>query len=166
MCDFPEMRRKRQLLSDKDAVSILRHATSGVLSVVDSNGYPYGVPLSHVYVDGKIYFHSAVSGHKIDAISHNGKATFTVVAQDEVHPETFTTHFRSVVCFGRVRLIDDDAERLAALRMLAKRYNPDEEAIRHEIDKDFKHVAVIEFLIEHITGKEAIEIVRARQAKE
>ena len=158
MCNFPEMRRKRQLLSDKDAVSILRHATSGVLSVVDSNGYPY--------VDGKIYFHSAVSGHKIDAISHNGKATFTVVAQDEVHPETFTTHFRSVVCFGRVRLIDDDVERLAALRMLAKRYNTDEEAIRHEIDKDFKHVAVIEFLIEHITGKEAIEIVRARQAKE
>lgn len=165
MTDFPEMRRRRQQLSQEEATAFLSNATSGVLSVVDANGYPYGVPLSHVYTDGKIYFHSAVSGHKIDAIRHCDKATFTVVAKDEVHPETFTTHFRSVVCFGRVRIIDDEAEKLAALRMLGKRYNPDEEAIRHEIEKDFRHVAVMEFLIEHITGKEAIELVRKKQAK-
>ena len=163
MIAFSKMRRKRQQLSQEEAVHILCHATSGVLSVVDTNGYPYGVPLSHVYTDGKIYFHSAVSGHKIDAIHNGDKASFTVIAQDEVHPETFTTHFRSVICYGRVRIVENETEKLAAIRMLGKRYNEDEVGIQREIDKDFNHVAVIEFIIEHITGKEAIELVRERQ---
>lgn len=160
------MRRKRQQLSQEETMSILCNATSGVLSVVDPNGYPYGVPLSHICIGDKIYFHSATSGHKIDAIRYCDKATFTVVAQDDVHPETFTTFFRSVICYGRVRIIEDDAEKRNALRMLGKRYNPVEEKIRLEIDKDFNRVAVIEFQIEHITGKEAIELVRARQGQQ
>ena len=166
MTAFSEMRRKRQQLPQEETIHILCHTTSGILSVVDTNGYPYGVPLSHVYADGKIYFHSAVSGHKIDAIRNGEKASFTVIAQDEVHPETFTTHFRSVVCYGRVRIVKEETEKLAALRLLGKRYNPDEAALQHEIDKDFCHVAIIEFIIEHITGKEAIELVRKRQAGE
>lgn len=163
MTVFSEMRRKCQQLSQEEAIHILSHATSGVLSVIDTNGYPYGVPLSHVYADGKIFFHSAISGHKIDAIRNSNKASFTVIAQDEVHPETFTTHFRSVICYGRVRIIENETEKLSALHMLGKRYNPEEAGIQHEIDKDFTHVAVIEFTIEHITGKEAIELVRERQ---
>lgn len=138
----------------------------GGLSVIDTNGYPYGVPLSQVYADGKIYFHSVVSGHKIDAIHNGEKASFTVIAQNEVHPETFTTHFRSVICYGRVRIVKNETDKLAAIRRLGKRFYPDETALQNEIDKDFSHVAIIEFIIEHITGKEAIEIVRKRQTGE
>ena len=166
MTAFSEMRRKRQQLSQEETIHILCHTTSGILSVVDTNGYPYGVPLSHVYADGKIYFHSAVSGHKIDAIHNGEKVSFTVIDQDEVHPETFTTHFRSVICYGRVRIVKNETDKLAALRLLGKRNNPDEAALQHEIDKDFCHVAIIEFTIEHITGKEAIELVRERQVGE
>ncbi len=155
------MRRKRQQLSEEEAIALLRHATSGVLSVLDDNGYPYGVPISYVYDNNKLYFHSALNGHKIDAIRHTGKASFTIICNDEIHPETFTTHFRSVICFGRVRIIDDEAEKRNALHLLGKRYNPnDEQALAAEIEKGVNHVAVIEFAIEHITGKEAIELVR------
>ncbi len=166
MTAFSKMRRKRQQLPQEKAIHILCHTTSGILSVVDTNGYPYGVPLSHVYADGKIYFHSAVSGHKIDAIHNGEKASFTVIDQDEVHPETFTTHFRSVICYGRVRIVKNETDKLSAIRLLGKRNNPDEAALQHEIDKDFCHVAIIELIIEHITGKEAIELVRERQAGE
>ena len=167
MTDFKEMRRKRQQLPEEEAISLLSQATSGVLSLLDSDGYPYGVPISYVYADNKLFFHSAVNGHKIDAIRHADKASFTIICKDEVHPETFTTHFRSVICFGHVRVIDDADEKLHALRLLGERYNPgDERALDEEIKKSGSHVAAIELDIEHITGKEAIELTRMRKEKQ
>ena len=155
------MRRSRQQLSEEGAIALLDHATSGVLSLVDDSGCPYGVPISHVYSNRKLYFHSALSGHKLDAIRHCDRASFTVICQDEVHPEVFTTYFRSVICFGRVRIVEDPDEKLSALRLLGKRFNPDDEpALGAEIKSGFNRVAVIEFSIEWLTGKEAIELVR------
>ncbi len=167
MNDFKTMRRKRQQLSDEETIQLLRQATSGVLSVLDEDGYPYGVPLSYVYHDNKLYFHSALNGHKIDAVRHCDKASFTVISQDEVHPETFTTHFRSVICFGRVRIIEDETEKLTTLRLLGERYCPnDEKGLTAEIEKSFNHLEMIAFDIEHITGKECIELTRARKNTE
>lgn len=167
MTSFQAMRRKRQQLSEDETTLLLRQATSGVLSVVDEDGYPYGVPLSYVYHDNKLFFHSALSGHKIDAIRHGDKASFTIICQDEIHPETFTTYFRSVICLGRVHIINNEKDKLAALRLLGKRYCPnDEEGLDAEIEKDFKHLEMIVFDIEHVTGKECIELTKARKNAE
>ncbi|MBR2286818.1 MAG: pyridoxamine 5'-phosphate oxidase family protein, partial [Clostridia bacterium] len=54
---FREMRRIAQQLEKEESEQILRDATSGVLAVYGDDGYPYTVPVSHVYQDGKIYFH-------------------------------------------------------------------------------------------------------------
>ena len=101
------MRRSRQQLSPEECIDILQQATSGVLAVMGDGGYPYTVPLSHVYADGHLYFHSAIQGHKVDAIRNDSRCSFCVIAQDEVHPETFTTHFKSVVAFGQIHVIED-----------------------------------------------------------
>ena len=82
-------------------------------------------PLSYVYSDGKIYFHCAKSGHKLDAVRECDKASFCVVARDDVVPEEFTTRYVSVIAFGRVREITGDAEKLAAMRRLAEKYAPE-----------------------------------------
>lgn len=66
MNELRNMRRKRQQLPEEETIYLLRHATSGVLSLLDESGYPYGVPISYVYDDNKLYFHSALNGHKID----------------------------------------------------------------------------------------------------
>ena len=93
--DFREMRRRRQQLSDEESIAILRNGTSGTLGLLGDNGYPYTVPLSYVYADGCIYFHSALAGHKVDAIRACDKASFCVVAQDAVQPQEYTTSRRS-----------------------------------------------------------------------
>lgn len=77
--EFREMRRKRQQLSDAESIDILKKSTSGTLALLGDDDYPYAVPISYVYQEGKLYFHSALAGHKVDAIRKCDKASFCVI---------------------------------------------------------------------------------------
>lgn len=157
---FREMRRKRQLLSFEDCVAILKKMTNGILAVHGSGGYPYAVPVSYVYSGGRIFFHSAMQGHKIDAIRKDNKVSFCVVEQDDIKPAEFTTYFRSVIVFGRARILTVAEEKRSALDLLVDKYSPNEPGLEAEIAKGFNHLLMVEIVIEHITGKEAIELVK------
>ena len=65
MSEFREMRRKRQLLSDEESIGVLQKATAGTLALLGDNGYPYAVPISYVYHERKLYFHSALAGTRL-----------------------------------------------------------------------------------------------------
>ena len=161
---FRDMRRNKQQLSQEDCVEILNRSTSGVLAVSGDDGYPYAVPLSYVYYDGCIYFHCAKSGHKLDAINNCDKVSFCVIDRDEIVPEKFTTYFRSVIAFGRARVMESEAEIHRAIERIAAKYSPNE-TLEHrdaEIEDGLPRMAMIELKIEHMTGKEAIELVNAR----
>jgi uncharacterized protein len=160
---FREMRRKKQLLPEAETIEILQSCTSGVLAVTGDNDYPYTVPLSYTYKDGKLFFHFAKAGHKIDSIARNNKASFCVIKTDDVKQETFTTHFRSVIAFGKVRILTDDSEKKYALECLVEKYSPDYITEgQSEIAREWKLVNVAEFQIEHMTGKAAIEIINGK----
>lgn len=164
MTVFRPMRRDRQQLSREECELILGRCTSGVLALTGDGGYPYAVPLSYVYTDGAIIFHSAVEGHKVDAIRRDSRCSFCVIDQDEIKPDEFTTHFRSVIAFGRIHILEDADEKVQALRLLGRRYSPDDEpGLQHEIDKSLDHVLLLRLDIEHLSGKQAIELVRARE---
>lgn len=157
------MRRNRQQLSREECERILGRCTSGVLALTGDGGYPYAVPLSYVYAAGTIIFHSAVQGHKVDAIRRDNRCSFCVIEQDEIRPAEFTTYFRSVIVFGRIQILESADEKVQALRLLGRRYSPNDKAgLQHEIDKSLDHVMLLRLDIEHISGKEAIELVKAR----
>lgn len=162
---FRDMRRNSQKLTDEESVSILQKATSGVLAVIGDEDYPYAVPLSYVYCDFKIYIHCATQGHKLDAIRKNSKVSFCVIEQDNIVPEKFTTYFRSVIAFGKGRVIEDTEEKINAIRILAEKYCPDvtKEQYNAEVSSAIDRMAMIEITIEHMTGKEAIELVKDRR---
>ena len=164
---FRELRRKKQALSKEDCQAVLNRGTSGVLALAGDDGYPYAVPLSYLYEDGKLLFHCAKAGHKTDAIARCDKASFCVVDQDQVVPEEYTTYFRSVIAFGRVRVIEDDGEKRAAVEKLAVKYHPgDTQANRDRyIDKEWAPLCMLEMTVEHLSGKQATELVRARKGK-
>lgn len=164
---FREMRRSKQVMSFEDSAAVLERNTAGVLAVSGDDGYPYAVPLSYVYTDGKIYFHCAKQGHKLDAIARCEKVSFCVIDQDQVVPEEFTTYFRSVIAFGKARVLEEPAEKRAALEALGKRYSPDEtpEALAKEVEGGFKQVTMVEITIDHLSGKEAKELAKQRNAK-
>ena len=161
MTEFRPMRRKRQQLTDAESIDILRQASSGVLAVLGDEGYPYAVPLSYVYHEGRLIFHSAVAGHKVDAIRSCDKASFCVIQRDDVRPADFTTVFCSVIAFGRIRILEDDDSKLEAIRILARKYSPHEtsESTDREIARGFPHLLMFELQIEHLTGKQAKELM-------
>ncbi|MDO5844666.1 MAG: pyridoxamine 5'-phosphate oxidase family protein [Methanocorpusculum sp.] len=157
---FREMRRKRQQLSEDECIMILENSTSGTLALIGDGGYPYAVPLSYVYSNGKIFFHSALTGHKIDAVKNNEKVSFCVIDKDDIKPEKFTTYYRSVIIFGKARILNNDTEKRAAIELLTEKYSPDfkKEGVE-EIEREFDKFSMIEILIEHITGKQGKELV-------
>ncbi len=158
---FRPMRRGKQALSDEESRKILSDASSGVLAVLGDNGYPYAVPLSFVF-DGKdrLYFHCAVFGHKLDAIQNEPKVSFCVIAQDDVHPSEFTSYYKSVIAFGKARILETNEEICPALRLLGKKYMPsDPQGTEKEIDRFLQNVRIIEMQIDHLTGKQAKELI-------
>ena len=165
---FREMRRKKQILTEEKAKEVLSSGTSGVLALLGDDDYPYAVPVSYVYCGSKIYFHGAKSGHKIDAIKKCDKASFCVIDKDDVIPEEYTTYFRSVIAFGKIRIMEDESEMRKAIELLAEKYYPDssKEERSIAIDREWKPLCMIEFSIEHLSGKEAIELVDIQSAKE
>jgi uncharacterized protein len=157
---FREMRRKKQLLSDAETIEILKACTAGVLAVSGDHDYPYAVPISYVYSDGKLFFHLAQEGHKVDSIARNDKVSFCVIDKNEVIQETLTTHFRSVIVFGRARFLTEESEKIYALERLVEKYSPDFTAEgRQAIERGVERVGIVEVTIEHMTGKAAAELV-------
>ncbi len=164
---FRKMRRTRQQLPDQETIEILKRNADGVLSVLGDDGYPYGVPVNYVWKGGKIYFHSAMSGHKKDAIEKYDKVCFTVVDTNKVLPQERATEYRSVIIFGKARFLEDPEEKLNALRLFAYRHSGDyPEEVEKEIASEFNRTLMAEITVEHMTGKESLGLMQQRDKKE
>ena len=163
---FRKMRRTKCELSSETAEKILREGIFGVLSLSGDDGYSYGVPINYAVEGNKIFFHSAKSGHKLDAIKNNDKVSFCVVDMHEVVAEEFTSYFSSVIAFGRIKILaDDEVEaKRHALELLADKYSPN---VNSELrEKELSRVNAVSILvleIEHLTGKAARELVRDKK---
>lgn len=160
---FREMRKPEQILSKEDTIEILKAGSSGVLGVTGDNGYPYTVPLSFVYQDGRLFFHCATSGNTIDGITKNEKVSFCVIDKDEVVAQAFTTRYRSAIIFGKARILTEDAERRMAMEYLHQKYSPDfMEEGRKAFERAGDKMCLVEIRIEHMTGKAAVELVKGK----
>ena len=157
---FRKMRRFKQQLLDEECIKILNNNTAGVLSVVGDDGYPYGVPLSYAYNDGKLFFHSALEGHKVDAIKNNPKVSFCVIDRDDLHPAEYTTYYRSVIAFGRAKLVAVNDDKMLGLDLLSDKYCHGEGDKEKEIHNGIDRLVVIEVEIEYLTGKCAKELIK------
>ena len=150
---FRPMRRLKQALPEEECFRILESAYRGFLSVHGDGGYPYSVPINFVFEDGKLYFHCAKEGHKLDAIRACDKACFTVLDEPEKEPGEWWYHVKSVICFGRVGIVADERERADRLRSLAGKYFPAGYDTEADILRNGPRAEILAFSIEHISGK-------------
>ncbi|MDF9867689.1 nitroimidazol reductase NimA-like FMN-containing flavoprotein (pyridoxamine 5'-phosphate oxidase superfamily) [Bacilli bacterium PM5-3] len=153
-----EMRRKDRKLSDEATLEILEKGEYGVLASVDENNQPYGVPISYVLHDDYIYCHCAKSGHKLDNMKINDKVSFTVVGKTQPvfeEPENdFSTYFESAIIFGKYLVVEDDDEKIEALKVLCEKYLPDfMDKFDISLKNAYKATYVFKISIDEISGK-------------
>lgn len=150
---FREMRRKDREIGQERILDILKKQQYGILSTVDSEGQPYGLPISYVYHHEAIYIHCATEGHKLDNLLKNPKVSFCVVGDTNVIPDKFTTDYESVIAFGEAGMITGEEKEAALIEILHK-YSPDflekgKLYIKNAADK----TKVMKISISHMTGK-------------
>ena len=147
-------------MSAEETVAVMERGSNGVLACMGDGDYPYAVPLNYVYYNDRIYFHCAKEGHKLDAILGHPKVSFAVVDEDTIVSEEYTSYFRSVIAFGRARVVEGD-EWYDAFHALVEKYSGDQpkEANQQKIiDCTRSHIIAVD--IEHMTGKQAKEYVK------
>ena len=152
---FREMRRKKQQISREECIRILKEEPRGVLSMAGENGYPYGIPLSHWYCeeDGRIYFHGAKEGHKLDAIAKCDKVSFCVMDKGYRNEGEWALNINSVIVFGRIRPVTDDAKTREVCEQICRKFTDDEAYIQKELTNALPRVLCLELTIDHMTGK-------------
>ena len=156
---FRTIRRKAKEIDTEVAKALLESARRGVIAVNGDDGYPYAVPINYVYDKeaGKIFFHGARAGHKIDSLKASDKVCFTVYGNETVKEESWAPFMQSVVVFGRCHLLEAGPEATARLKQLARKYYPNEQLIEEEIARAGKAAQLFEIDIEYLTGKEIQE---------
>ncbi len=152
---FRKMRRFKQQISDAECIEILKNTKRGVLSLMGDDGYPYGIPIDHWYCeeDGKIYFHGAKEGHKIDAIKACDKVSYCVYDEGYRKEGDWALNIKSVIIFGRIKLVEDEEKSKKICIAITRKFTDDEEYLQKELTNAFPRVQCLEITPEHMTGK-------------
>lgn len=124
------MRREEFSVDDEEQIiEILGECEYGVLGLIDDNE-PYSIPLNFVYFEGRIYFHGALEGRKIDVISKNPIGSFVAVKPYAYIPSYFsdtvaacpaTQFFASVFMNGELSIITDCNKKSDVLNALMQK---------------------------------------------
>lgn len=152
---FREMRRKKQQISESECAEILKNQPRGILSVIGDDGYPYGLPMTHLYneIDGHIYFHCAKEGHKIDSLKNCDKVSFCVCDEGYRREGEWSLNIKSVIVFGRIKPVEDTKKVEKITKGLCAKFTSDKEYAEKEFKSAGGRVLCLELIPEHITGK-------------
>ena len=152
---FRELVRKHLQLPQSECIELLKTEKRGVLSVLGDDDYPYGMPMNHFYDEetGKLYFHSGNGGHKIDAIKHHDKISYCLFDKGWAHEGDWILHVRSVVIFGRARIIEDQNEAVEITPKLSYKFTDDTDFIENTIKAAADRLLCFELVIEDMKGK-------------
>lgn len=142
------------------ALEVMRKAPYITVSFTRADGTAYGVPLSLACTDDKTwYFHCALEGEKLDAITAHPQVCLSAVTKcaPTVGPKdgSFTLQFRSAIAFGVAQLVTDDTEKIRALRAISERFLPQHmDAFNDAIARSLHRTAVVRIILTGLpTGK-------------
>ena len=152
---FRKMHRPKQQLPEADCIEMLKTEPRGVLSLLGDDDYPYGIPMNHWYnpEDGKLYFHCGKVGHKLDALQKHSKVSFCVCDQGTRKEGDWALTFRSVIVFGKAKMVTDQEKAAEAIRQLCYKFTSDEAYINEEFRKFMAGTLCFALTPEHISGK-------------
>ena len=148
------IRRKDRELPGELALAVVDICVYSVMATVNPDGSPYCIPLSMAREGEWLYFHSAKEGHKIDNLKKDSRVCISCVGEVKAVPGNFSLYYESAVINGRALEIDNREEKIRALRLISRRYTPDNMAAFDEaIEKSLETTGVWKVHIDEISGK-------------
>jgi nitroimidazol reductase NimA-like FMN-containing flavoprotein (pyridoxamine 5'-phosphate oxidase superfamily) len=151
------MRRSDLALSREEAFELIDRSRYAVVSLVDTEGRPYGVALDYVRKDGYLYFHGAREGRKVDAMKANPWACAVILGDTSVVPDKFGRKYSSVVAEGPVELVDDIEMMRQVMNWVIEFNSPEYlEKGKRVIEKMLDRVLVYKMRLDTVSGKHGI----------
>ena len=155
------VRRKDRMLSEAEAIEVIRHTEHATLATADASGQPYITPISPVYLDGALYFHCAADpkGRRYTNLLKNPKVSVCFVGRGETAvdelPDEFSVNYASAVVEGRAELVKDEAEKKRIALAIAGRHVPQAgaEKMAKYYEAGHKGIVVWKITVSSITGK-------------
>ncbi|WP_279166659.1 pyridoxamine 5'-phosphate oxidase family protein [Thomasclavelia cocleata] len=141
-----KIRKPRKLLSYQQCYDVMKRIDYGVLSI-SYDDFPYAVGINHIIIDGRIFFHCAKVGFKLNGV--NKKANFLVTEDLGINLDVGTHNHRSVSVFGTLKEVTDNEIKREALLTLIHDLAP-----KHPFhDKMVINTNILELDIDYIIGK-------------
>ena len=151
---------KKWITDRTEMEAILRECPVGSLATVGPDGAPYVVTVNYVYHNGKIYFHGAPRGRKMDHLAHDPRVCFEAHVMERIFRASrateFGTRYRSVIVRGQAHELTDPAAKMEALLALTARY-AEGHPFEPPTDQDVAATAVLEIAIDEMTGKRNVD---------
>jgi len=148
------VRRQDRLLDESQAIELLKNGEYGILSMVSEGDAGYGLPISYVVEEDKIYFHCAPEGEKLRALRKNNRASLCVVGKTKVISNQFTTAYESVIAKGNITVGLSDEEKMHALELILDKYSPNDKVVGLKYaQKSFARMEILRMDIVSVTGK-------------
>ncbi len=150
----------QETLTREEAIDFLTQETIGHLATFDPTGYPYITPLNYVYYHGKIYFHCAPEGRKLDNLAANKRVCFEVSRIDKKVfaplPCKCSTRYTSALVFGTAGIVADPGRKVEVLNALTETYAQGRQFPPVEA-ASASRCTVVEIIIDAIEGKRNID---------
>lgn len=152
--DTTKIRKQSLVCDEKEALSLLKEANYGFLSMQDLEGGGYGIPMNYVFTGEAIYLHAALEGYKKDCLEKEQRVTFSVVGDIHTIPRKFTVNYTSVIVKGKVDIDLSYDEKLKALKLFVEKYSPEDKKVGHRfIEVRTERTWVFRLDISCISGK-------------
>ncbi|MBO6117252.1 MAG: pyridoxamine 5'-phosphate oxidase family protein [Bacteroidales bacterium] len=153
--DNSKVRRQDRLLTEERAEELLLKSEYGILSMIDTEGLPYCVPLNFVWDKANsVYVHCAPEGRKVNALMKNPDVSFCIIGNVNLLPGKFTTGYESVIMEGKAELNITDAEKTKAIELLLEKLSPKDIAVgRKYAEKSFHRTRIIRIDFTKWSGK-------------
>jgi len=151
------MRRKDREMDTEFAWKVFDEAPFAAFALSDENGTPYCIPVSPARSGNIVYLHCAKDGHKLDIITRNNQVCLSSVSRANIISEKFTVSFASAVLRGKAVLVEEESEKILALRIICERYTPDNMVnFERAIEKSLPATCVVRIDVSDITGKQNV----------
>ena len=149
-------RKDRTIKSTREIKLLLKRMPVGRLAVSTKDG-PYIIAVNYLFFKDCIYFHSGLSGRKVEALGANPRVCFLV---DEVGPQVIWEEgcgisqiYKSVVCFGKAEFLEESTEKRRILEQLVQKYVPSSYNLAPMDNRNIEMAAIVKIVIESMSGK-------------